>query len=80
MAFWTCSEDAESAAHMHDCDEYMLVVQGSYTLITSEKRILVRDISAPGECPAALTPLANTDYLFCLRPGFQKRVVLLSCA
>lgn len=41
MAFWTCSEDAESAAHMHDCDEYMLVVQGSYTLIINEKRIPV---------------------------------------
>jgi hypothetical protein len=28
MAFWTCHETAASAAHAHDYDEYMLVVQG----------------------------------------------------
>src|SRR5215469_11176078 len=39
MAFWTCAEDAVSAEHVHDYDEYMLVVQGCYTLIINEKRI-----------------------------------------
>jgi hypothetical protein len=33
MAFWTCREAAVSAAHVHAYDEYMLVVQGCYTLI-----------------------------------------------
>ena len=33
MAFWTCSQTASSSAHVHDVDEYMLVVQGCYTLI-----------------------------------------------
>jgi len=33
MAFWTCSQTASSSAHVHDFDEYMLVVQGCYTLI-----------------------------------------------
>jgi hypothetical protein len=33
MAFWTCRETALSAAHSHDYDEYMIVVQGQYTLI-----------------------------------------------
>ncbi|HKN15432.1 MAG TPA: cupin domain-containing protein [Candidatus Sulfotelmatobacter sp.] len=33
MAFWTCRESASSAAHAHDYDEYMLVVQGRYTLL-----------------------------------------------
>ena len=46
MAFWTCSEGAESAAHMHDCDEYMLVVQGCYTLIIDEKRIPVNAVTS----------------------------------
>lgn len=41
MAYWTCRETAVSAAHAHDFDEYMLVVQGCYTLIIDEKRIPV---------------------------------------
>jgi quercetin dioxygenase-like cupin family protein len=39
MAFWTCRETASSAAHVHDYDEYVLVVQGRYTLIIDAKRI-----------------------------------------
>ncbi len=39
MAFWTCSEDAASAEHSHDYDEYMLVVQGCYTLFINGERI-----------------------------------------
>jgi quercetin dioxygenase-like cupin family protein len=39
MAFWTCSESAVSAAHVHDYDEYMVVVEGCYTLFIDENRI-----------------------------------------
>jgi quercetin dioxygenase-like cupin family protein len=39
MAFWTCSQDAVSAEHAHDFDEYILVVQGRYTLVIEGKRI-----------------------------------------
>ena len=39
MAFWTCSEDAVSAQHVHDYDEYMVVVEGCYTLIINGDRI-----------------------------------------
>ena len=42
MAFWICRETAASAAHAHDFDEYMIVVQGCYTLIINGKRIPVR--------------------------------------
>ena len=42
MAFWTCRETAASAAHAHDYDEYMIVVQGCYTLIIDGERILVK--------------------------------------
>ena len=42
MAFWSCRETAVSAPHAHDYDEYMLVVQGCYTLIIDGRRILVR--------------------------------------
>lgn len=41
MAFWTCSETASSAEHVHDYDEYMLVVEGLYTLIINGERIPV---------------------------------------
>jgi quercetin dioxygenase-like cupin family protein len=39
MAFWTCDETGTSAAHVHEYDEYMLVVQGCYTLIIDGERI-----------------------------------------
>lgn len=41
MTFWTCREAAVSAPHVHDYDEYMVVVQGCYTLIIDGKRIPV---------------------------------------
>lgn len=39
MAFWTCSETARSASHVHDYDEYMVVIEGCYTLIIEGRRI-----------------------------------------
>jgi quercetin dioxygenase-like cupin family protein len=42
MAFWTCQETAPSAAHVHDYDEYMIVVQGCYTLLIDSNRIPVK--------------------------------------
>jgi len=39
MAFWTCRDTAVSAAHVHEYDEYMIVVQGCYTLIIEGERI-----------------------------------------
>ena len=42
MAFWNCRESAASAEHMHEFDEYMLVVEGCYTLIIGGERIPVK--------------------------------------
>jgi mannose-6-phosphate isomerase-like protein (cupin superfamily) len=42
MAFWTCRESALSAPHVHDYDEYFVVVQGCYTLVIDGKHIAVR--------------------------------------
>jgi quercetin dioxygenase-like cupin family protein len=39
MAFWTCSQTAASAEHIHDFDEYMVVVEGCYTLIIAGQEI-----------------------------------------
>ena len=41
MAFWTCHETASSAEHVHEFDEYMVVVQGCHTLIIEGRRIAV---------------------------------------
>ena len=42
MAFWTCRETTPSAAHVHEFDEYMIVVEGCYTLFIGEERIPIR--------------------------------------
>jgi quercetin dioxygenase-like cupin family protein len=41
MAFWTCRENAVSSPHVHEFDEYMIVVQGCYTLTMGGRRIAV---------------------------------------
>ena len=42
MAFWTCRKTANSARHVHDYDEYIVVVQGCYTLIFDDRRVLLK--------------------------------------
>ena len=42
MAFWTCAKTATSAEQAHEFDEYLLVVQGCYTLRIAGKRIPVK--------------------------------------
>ncbi|MEW6265716.1 MAG: cupin domain-containing protein [Thermodesulfobacteriota bacterium] len=39
VAFWKCFKDRVSEEHTHDYDEYMVVVQGRYTLIIGQKRV-----------------------------------------
>jgi len=39
MAFWTCCESAKSQEHVHEYDEYMVVVEGCYTLLIQGQRI-----------------------------------------
>jgi len=39
MAFWTCRQDGMSSEHVHEFDEYFVVVQGEYTLILRNQRI-----------------------------------------
>jgi quercetin dioxygenase-like cupin family protein len=41
MIHWTCKVDGKSDEHVHDYDEYFLVVQGVYTLVINGKRIPV---------------------------------------
>ncbi len=63
MAFWTCRKTAASSAHVHAYDEYMLVVQGCFTLIIDGKRIPVEageEYLIPGGVPHSGEVLAGT--------------------
>jgi len=61
MVFWTCDETTSSTEHVDEFDEYMLVVQGCYMLLTDGRRIPVkageeyqipRDVAHGGEVVA----------------------------
>jgi quercetin dioxygenase-like cupin family protein len=39
IAIWICHEDAASAAHTHDFDEYIVVIQGEYSVLLDEESI-----------------------------------------
>jgi quercetin dioxygenase-like cupin family protein len=39
MGFWTCHETAKASEHVHDYDEYMVVLEGCYTLLIEGQRI-----------------------------------------
>ena len=39
MIIWTCELDGTSPEHVHDFDEYVVVVQGKYTLIMGGENI-----------------------------------------
>lgn len=39
MAIWTCKMDGISTEHVHDFDEYFMVVQGKYTLLIGGEKI-----------------------------------------
>jgi mannose-6-phosphate isomerase-like protein (cupin superfamily) len=47
MAFWTCSEAAPSETCVHELDEYVVVIEGSYTLMINGRRI---SLNAGQEC------------------------------
>lgn len=50
VAFWECSDDARTEEHVHQFDEYFIVVQGCYTLTIDGKDSEVR---AGQECVIA---------------------------
>ncbi len=39
MAFWECRNPGSSPEHVHEYDEYFVVVEGQYTLIIRGERI-----------------------------------------
>ena len=42
MAFWECRIDGKSDEHVHNFDEYFVIVEGQYTLILNNQRRLLK--------------------------------------
>jgi len=47
MAFWSCSRDAATEEHVHEFDEWLTVVEGSYVLTLNGQE---RRVEAGQEC------------------------------
>ena len=63
VAYWSCHIDGESAEHVHDYEEYMVVVQGSYTVIMPEGEFELtagREFYIPAHIPHAGRFCAHT--------------------
>jgi quercetin dioxygenase-like cupin family protein len=41
MAYWTVERDAETAEHVHEFDEWFMVVEGSYVLTLNGEEIRI---------------------------------------
>ena len=69
MAYWKCLVDGTSNEHVHDYDEYFVVVQGGYTLIIANERIPVRageEYFIPKGVAHAGEFIAGTRTIHCL--------------
>lgn len=42
VAFWECAADAQTAEHVHEFDEYFVVVEGCYALTIDGKETVLR--------------------------------------
>jgi quercetin dioxygenase-like cupin family protein len=42
MTFWTVERDAVTAEHVHEFDEWFVVIEGSYALTLNGKDVVVR--------------------------------------
>jgi quercetin dioxygenase-like cupin family protein len=42
MAFWVCHADRTSQNHTHEFDEYMICVQGQYTVILGDEETTLK--------------------------------------
>ena len=68
MAFWTCFQDRDSKEHTHDFDEYFVVVQGQYTVVTGEKVTLTevgQECYIPKGTPHSGKAIAGTRTIHC---------------
>ncbi len=63
MALWNCTENATSSTHSHPYDEYLIVVEGRYTLLLEGTRIPLcagQEYWIPAGVPHASEVVAGT--------------------
>ncbi|MBI5582638.1 MAG: cupin domain-containing protein [Deltaproteobacteria bacterium] len=68
MAYWKCNVAGMSNEHVHDYDEYFVVVQGVYTLILDAQKIPVRageEYFIPQGLPHGGEFIAGTRTIHC---------------
>jgi quercetin dioxygenase-like cupin family protein len=68
MAFWTCYQNRDSSEHVHDYDEYFVVVEGQYTVIINGEEQVIRqgqECHIPKGTPHAGRSIAGTRTIHC---------------
>jgi mannose-6-phosphate isomerase-like protein (cupin superfamily) len=68
MAFWSCYQDRDSQEHVHDFDEYFVVVQGLYTLIIGGTEEVIgagQECYIPKGTPHSGRSVAGTRTIHC---------------
>lgn len=68
MAYWICESDGMSAEHVHDYDEYFVVLQGRYSLIIDNKSVQLRkgdEYFIPQGVPHSGEFIAGTRTIHC---------------
>jgi mannose-6-phosphate isomerase-like protein (cupin superfamily) len=82
MIHWTCNAAGKSAEHVHDYDEYFIVVQGRYDLIIKGKTIPVKagdEYYIPKRVAHAGEFIAGTRTIHCFGGKRAKRATLVPC-
>jgi mannose-6-phosphate isomerase-like protein (cupin superfamily) len=63
VAFWTCAQDRVSAVHVHEFDEYIVVIQGRCVVTMGETQIELGggdELLVPKGTPQSITVSAGT--------------------
>ena len=63
MAFWTCFTDGISAKHTHPFDEYVVCVQGRYTVLIDGREVVLEagdEFFIPKETEHGCSRIAGT--------------------
>ena len=79
MACWKCNEKGYSAEHTHEYDEYMIVVQGRYTIILGDDKIDINsgeEVLIPKNVPHAGEYIENTRTIHAF--GGKRAIRLIS--
>jgi quercetin dioxygenase-like cupin family protein len=77
MAFWQADTDAVTAEHVHDFDEYVIVVEGTYVLIVNGEEVRVdagQEYHIPRGTPVAGRITAGTRTIHAFGGHRARRV------